>query len=125
MAMQPDDVVPLVPGYKLKTASSFHFTDAAPSLDHYRTQNGVLGLRMDGDLVSTPRDFSAGRLPLLSGLDGFYVEFDIRLSVNDPDHWPAVWLMPAEHDGKRDHYDGDGGFICDLRSQPRRVLFAR
>jgi len=83
------------------------YSRTAPSADHYATQDGVLAMRLGGDLVSTPRDFSEGRLPLLPGADGFYVEFDVRLSDNDRDHWPAVWLMPAEHDGKRDHYEGD------------------
>lgn len=79
-----------------------------PSLDHYRTQDGALALSLGGDLVSTPRDFSAGKLPLLPGSTGFYVEFDVALSDDDPDHWPAVWLMPAEHNGKQpDHYAGD------------------
>ena len=83
------------------------YSAKVPSLDHYRTLSGVLAMSLGGDLVSTPRDFSAGRLPLLPGAGGFYAEFDVRLSDNDPDHWPAVWLMPAEHDGKRDHYEGD------------------
>ena len=79
-----------------------------PSLDHYSTQAGVLVLSLGGDLVSTPRDFSVGKLPVLPGSDGFYVEFDYWLSDSDPDHWPAVWLMPAEHSGKQeDHYAGD------------------
>ncbi|MGO8752065.1 MAG: hypothetical protein ACLQNE_39500 [Thermoguttaceae bacterium] len=83
------------------------YSQTVPSLDHYTTRNGVLALGLGGDLVSTPRDFSAGKLPLLPGADGFYVEFDVRLSDNDRDHWPAVWLMPADHDGTRDHYEGD------------------
>ena len=83
------------------------YSKTNPSLDHYETQNGVLAIKLGGNLVSTPLDFSQGQLPLLAGADGFYVEFDVRLSDNDPDHWPAVWLMPAEHDGKRDHYEGD------------------
>jgi len=84
------------------------YAGGGPSLDHYRTQDGALVLAVGGDLVSTPRDFSAGKLPLLPGPDGFYVEFEVRLSDNDPDHWPAVWLMPAEHSGKQeDHYEGD------------------
>jgi hypothetical protein len=72
-----------------------------PSLDHYSTEDGVLVLKQGGDLVSTPRDFSAGKLPLLPGADGFYVEFEVRLSGQDPDYFPAVWLMPAEHSGKQ------------------------
>lgn len=83
------------------------YSSPAPSPDHYGTQKGVLALSLGGDLVSTPRDFSPGRLPLLPGANGFYIEFDVRLSDNDRDHLPAVWLMPAEHDGKRDHYEGD------------------
>ena len=83
------------------------YSTTTPTLDHYETQDGVLALKLDGDLVSAPLDFSKGKLPLLSGADGFYVEFDVRLSDNDQDHWPAVWLMPAEHDGKHDIYEGD------------------
>ena len=83
------------------------YSQKTPSLDHYAMCGGVLSLGLGGDLVSVPRDFSPGRLPLLSGQDGFYVEFDVRLSDEDRDHWPAVWLMPAEHDGRRDHYEGD------------------
>ena len=80
-----------------------------PSLDHYRTDGGRLGIKLDGDLVSAPRDLKApGLLPALPGGDGFYVEFDVRLSDNDPDHWPAVWLMPWEHNGRQeDCYAGD------------------
>ena len=63
---------------------------------------------LGGDLVSAPHDFSTGKLPLLPGRDGFYVEFEYWLSDSDPDHFPAVWLMPAEHNGARqDHYAGD------------------
>lgn len=79
-----------------------------PPLSRYTDRNGILALSLDGDLVSAPRDFTAGRLPLLPGADGFYVEFEYSLSDNDPDHWPAVWLMPAEHNAARqDHYPGD------------------
>jgi hypothetical protein len=84
------------------------YAQEAPSLDHYTMANGVLTLSLGGDLVSTSRDFSGGKLPLLPGSDGFYVEFEVRLSGTDPDYWPAVWLMPAEHSGKQeDHYEGD------------------
>ena len=79
-----------------------------PSLDHYSMTNGVLTLSLDDDLVSAPHDFSPGILPPLPGDQGFYVEFDIQLSDNDPDHFPAVWLMPVEHNRKRlDSYPGD------------------
>jgi len=74
-----------------------------PSLDHYVMIDGVLALKLGGDLVSAPRDLKqAGALPLLPGKDGFYVEFDTWISANDPDHWPAVWLMPFEHNGRQE-----------------------
>lgn len=79
-----------------------------PSLEHYSMQDGVLSISLNGDLVSIPRNFTKGKLPLLPGNEGFFVEFDVRLSDNDPDHWPAVWLMPAEHNNiQSDHYEGD------------------
>jgi hypothetical protein len=84
------------------------WNSSKPPLSKYSTQDGVLALSLGGDLVSTPNDFSTGKLPLLPGRDGFYVEFEYWLSDPDPDHFPAVWLMPAEHNGARpDHYAGD------------------
>jgi hypothetical protein len=83
------------------------YSKTNPPLALYVYREGHLALKLGGNLVSAPLDFSAGKLPLLPGATGFYVEFDVWLSDNDPDHWPAVWLMPAEHDGKHDHYEGD------------------
>lgn len=88
---------------------SGHWSIKVPATpDHYQTVNGALVISLGGEIAGVPRDFSAGLLPLLSGANGFYVEFDVQLSDNDPDHFPAVWLMPAEHNGKKvDHYQGD------------------
>jgi len=74
----------------------------------YRMENGALALSLGGDLVSTPRDFSKGRLPAVPGTNGFYVEYDVQLSDDGPDHFPAVWMMPVEHNrAKGDHYAED------------------
>jgi hypothetical protein len=82
--------------------------ETPPPLTDYSTVSNVLVLGLGGDLVSTPRDFSAGALPVLPGSNGFYVEFDVRLSDNNEDHWPAVWLMPVEHNAQgQDSYPGD------------------
>jgi hypothetical protein len=70
----------------------------------YSTVNNTLAIGLGGELVSAPRDFSAGALPLLSGGSGFYVEFELRLSDNDPDHWPGVWLLPVENNGRHEDY---------------------
>mgnify|MGYP001458646525 FL=1 len=104
-------VADIAPGKNgdFKWFSGQWYSSKPPTLDAYQMIGGELALRLGGDLVSAPRDFSAsGRLPALPGDKGFYVEFDVRLSDNDPDHWPAVWLMPIEHSGKQaDHYEGD------------------
>jgi hypothetical protein len=76
--------------------------------DFKMTDEGVLQLGPHVSIVSTPRDFSKGALPTLSGAKGFYIEFEVKLSDNSPDHWPAVWAMPVEHNLKQqDHYRGD------------------
>ena len=89
-----------------------------PAMNLYGTANGDLAISYDatsdkgGCLIGTPRDLSQGALPNLDGRKGFYIEFDTRLSDNDPNHWPAVWVMPAEHSGGsgnpvHDVYPGD------------------
>jgi hypothetical protein len=89
-----------------------------PSMSLYSTTNGDLTINYDaktshgGCLIGTPRDLSQGALPLLDGAKGFYIEFETRLSDNDPHHWPVVWVMPLEHCGgnghaARDFYAGD------------------
>jgi hypothetical protein len=79
-----------------------------PAANRFETRGGAMVVLLGGVLVSAPHDFSPGQLPLLPGANGFYVEVEARLSDNDPDHWPAIFLMPAEHNGKtQDHYPGD------------------
>lgn len=73
-----------------------------PAPDRYRTTGGILEMLQGGDIVSMPRDFSKGALPALPGKDGFYVEFEVRITSNDRDHWPAVWVMPVEHNNKQE-----------------------
>ena len=83
-----------------------------PPMSLYSTTDGVLTINYDpnidagGFLIGTPRDLSKGALPLLDGSKGFYIEFDARLSDNDPNHWPALWLMPVEH-SSGDKYPAD------------------
>jgi len=79
----------------------------APSDDHYTSVDGALAVKLGGDISSVRHDLSPGLIPTLSGSDGFYVSFTVRLSDNDPDHWPALWMMPVEHDGARSDRYGD------------------
>ncbi len=104
-------VADIAPGRngKYKWFSGQWYAKVPASPDHYTTTGkGLLSLSLGGDLVSVPRDFSDGILPPLAGDKGFYVEFEVQLSDNDPDHWPAVWLMPVEHNNKQlDSSSGD------------------
>jgi hypothetical protein len=76
--------------------------------DFKMTDDGVLQIGPHVSIVSTPRDFSKGALPVLSGAKGFYIEFEVKLSDNNIDHWPAVWALPVEHNlRQQDSYRGD------------------
>jgi hypothetical protein len=71
-------------------------------------EKNAMALRLNGEITSAPRDLSVGLTPLLDGGKAFYVEFAVQLSDNDQDHFPALWLMPIEHDRKKsDCYPGD------------------
>jgi hypothetical protein len=63
----------------------------------------------DGALTTvSPNGNKPGALPTLAGSSGFYVEFDAYVTANNRDHWPALWLMPREHNGvPEDAYPGD------------------
>jgi hypothetical protein len=77
-------------------------------LTMFSTNGQLLGLDNGAQLMTESRRSLPGTLPLLLGSSGFYVEFAERLSDNDPDHFPAVWLMPQEHNvGRSDHQSGD------------------
>jgi hypothetical protein len=103
----PADVAPGDKG-SFKWFNGQWYFRTRPTPDHYSLQGGALALSLGGDLVSTPRTFSSGRLPTLPGAAGFYVEFDVQVSDSDPDHFPAVWLMPVEHNRQKDdHYGQD------------------
>ena len=104
-------VADIAPGKngQYKWFSGHWYNSKSPGNDRYEMSMGELALRLGGNLVSAPRDFSMpGQLPALPGDKGFYVEFDVRLSDTNSDYWPAVWLMPWEHNNlQEDHYEGD------------------
>jgi len=81
-----------------------------PKADKYTSNDqGQLVLKLGGAMTTVMRaTMKPGKFPLLAGEKGFYVEFTTQLSDNDPDHFPAVWMMPVEHArGQHDHYEGD------------------
>lgn len=73
------------------------------------TVNNELAISLGGSVISkSPVSTNTGVLPLLSGAKGFYVEFAMRLSSNNPDHFSGLYLQTAEHDPqKHDHLPTD------------------
>jgi hypothetical protein len=91
-----------------KLYSGMWYNKEPVSLSLYSLTGQILTLDNGGGLTTESRQSLPGSLPLLLGSAGFYVEFAERLSDNDPDHWPAVWLMPQEHNLRRhDHLSTD------------------
>lgn len=82
----------------------------------YQDIGGSLAISLGGDLATARAlpggKIVAGTLPLLDASKAFYVEFQVGLSysngydwsTNNADHWPAVWLMPAEHNVTQDDH---------------------
>jgi hypothetical protein len=91
---------------KLSTWIWYSKIPSAMSL--YSMSGPTLVIASGGGLNTQTHQSLPGALPLLPASAGFYVEFAERLSDNDPDHFPAVWLMPQEHNGRhQDHQAGD------------------
>ena len=77
-------------------------------LKYLTTVNGVFTLNYTGagapSVSSETHQATQGSIPLLPGSTGFYIEAGIRLSSNNPDHYPTFLIMPAEHNtSQSDH----------------------
>jgi hypothetical protein len=58
--------------------------------------------------ASVDSEFRSGALPRLSGKNSFAVEVCYRVSVWSRDYWPAVWMLPVEHNHSRQaHWTDD------------------
>jgi hypothetical protein len=94
------------PSYKL-FSGSWYSANPTP-MSFYSMAGSTLVIHSGGGVMTETRKSQPAALPLLLGSSGFYAEFQVSLSGNDPDHFPAVWLMPQEHDvHKDDHMPGD------------------
>ncbi|MBB3356215.1 MULTISPECIES: hypothetical protein [unclassified Novosphingobium] len=77
-----------------------------PSSEFKDTSDG-LQIPLGGEISTASNKSQPGALPLIDSSRSFKVEFQVKLSSNDPDHWPAVWIMPIEHNGAHtDQYPG-------------------
>ncbi len=78
------------------------------SLQSLSTVNSQLAISLGGGVSSETHASKAAVLPLLSGSQGFYVEFGMRLSSNDQDHFAGLYLDTVEHNlAKDDHLSSD------------------
>jgi hypothetical protein len=71
-------------------------------------QGSELAIALEGGINSQAHGGKPGALPYLSGAQGFYIEFAMRLSSNDTDHFEGVYLETAEKtNGILDHLSTD------------------
>lgn len=92
-----------------KFFSGVWWETAVPAKSVYSDNpDGSLSIPYPAGLATVPRRMVPGSLPLLSGDRAFYIEFEVSLSDDNPDHFPAVWLMPIEHNQRQeDSYPPD------------------
>jgi lysophospholipase L1-like esterase len=90
------DIAPSFTGAFSFFDSIFYDTNP-PDKTPYFNAGSELGIPMGKQILSQNRSSLHGNLQYMAGINGFYVEWDVRLSGNDPDHFPAVWVMPQEH----------------------------
>ncbi|MCA1392270.1 hypothetical protein I6F33_11115 [Bradyrhizobium sp. BRP20] len=93
----------------MKLYNGHWWTKSTPSPSLYSERpDGTLAIAQGGAVTSVPKTMVQGSLPLLSGDKGFFVEFETSLSDDHEDHFPAVWLMPIEHNQRQeDSYPPD------------------
>jgi hypothetical protein len=94
---------------KAKLYNGVWWDNTLPDRSHYSDNpGGSLSISYGGTLTTVPRTMVPGHLPLLAGDRGFFVEFEVSLSDDHGDHFPAVWLMPIEHNQRQeDSYPPD------------------
>ncbi|MBB4365099.1 hypothetical protein GGD65_006163 [Bradyrhizobium sp. CIR18] len=97
-------------GTAAKLYNGHWWTRSTPSPSLYgEGPNGSLAITLGGAVTSIPKTMRGpGSLPLLPGNRGFFVEFEASLSDDHEDHFPALWLMPIEHNQRQeDSYPPD------------------
>lgn len=78
------------------------------TLELLSMQDSELAIGLGGGITSETHAAKAAGLAFLSGAKGFYIEFAMRLSSNDTDHFAGLFLQTAEHNlAKDDHLSTD------------------
>ena len=74
----------------------------------YDQANDGLIIKSGAGVATVKMNSYRGHFPLPKGDRPFYIEAQISTSSNDKDNFPAVWLMPIEHNSRmEDVYDPD------------------
>lgn len=74
----------------------------------YDTADDGVVIKRGGLLTTVKTTAYPGQFPLLSGARPFYIEAQVATTSNHRDNFPAVWLMPIEHNMRmEDVYPGD------------------
>lgn len=68
----------------------------------YEAADDALIIKKGGELTTVKMTSYRGRFPLMSGAKPFYIEVQAAISSNDRDNFPAIWLMPIEHNLRLD-----------------------
>lgn len=80
-------------GLWYKKKNSDNFFEAA--------DDGII-IKIGGDLATVKVNSYPGYFPLFNGRQSFYIEVQASITSNDRDNFPAIWLMPIEHNFRLD-----------------------
>lgn len=70
--------------------------------------SGSIVVRQGQTWSSVDRKFRSGAFPKISGKDSFAVEVCYRVTAWSKDFWPAIWMLPIEHNHARQaHWPND------------------
>lgn len=79
-----------------KYYNGLYFTQPRARSLYEQAPDGLI-LKRGGVVATVKMTSYPGQFPLLSGARPFYIEAQTTTSSNHPDNFPAIWLMPIEH----------------------------
>ncbi len=79
-----------------KYYNGLYFTQPKDRSLYEQADDGVV-MQRGGVLATAKMTSYPGQFPLLSGARPFYIEAQVANSSNHRDNFPAIWLMPIEH----------------------------
>lgn len=90
-----------------KYYNGLYFTPPKDKSLYGQADDGVV-MQRGGVMATAKMTSQAGQFPLLSGTRPFYIEAQVATSSNHRDNFPAIWLMPIEHNRRmEDVYEPD------------------